>query len=287
MSKSPRIWLLSRNTLGEERKELERRGIDIEYREWNDISVPVGDIPDVLRWMMIPDDMVFQLSFIEELERAGTRVINYSKAVQTCDKASIYFLWQRFLREKIAMPATIMTSNIDKALQFLADRGQAISKPIAGQSGKGIVKLEITSEESRSVLENLLAINHVLFLQEFIESTHEIRTIIAGSDVIAQYGRYNENSLHGVTSGGIILPLDDERVNLDQDEASALQEIALTVGNITELDLLAVDVIIVNHQPYLLEWNPFFAYGKTRKTREIGIDIASRIAEFIIAISRK
>lgn len=285
MEGAPRIWLLSRNTLEDERVELECRDVRAEYLLWQDIFTPLTEVPDVLRWMMVPDAMVFQLSVIEELERAGTRVLNNSRAVQACDKASIYFLWQRFLQDKIAMPVTIMTSSIDQALQFVVDRGQAIFKPIAGQGGEGIVKLDSTDDQNRLILETLLSVNHVLFLQEFHEGTHEIRTIVVGGEVIAQYAKYNESTLHGLASGGMILPVDNERVNLDQANATALQETAITIGNITGLDLLAVDVLIgADHQPILLEWNPFFAYAKTKT---IGFDIASRIAEFIINLSRK
>jgi glutathione synthase/RimK-type ligase-like ATP-grasp enzyme len=287
MASPASIWLLSRNTLNTERIELECRGFAIEYRDWKDVVVPIGEAPGILRWMMSPDAMVFQLSFIEELERTGTRVINTSRAVQACDKASIYFLWGRFLQEKIAMPATIMTSNIDHAFRFLDERGRVIAKPVAGQGGEGIAKLESSDSQARSTLETLLSIHHVVILQDFIESTHEIRTIVAGNEVIAQYARFNAGSFHGLASGGMILSVDDERVNLDHDSASALQETAMTIANITGLDLVAVDTLIdadANHQPILLEWNPFFAYGKTKA---IGIDIASRIAEFIIALSRK
>ncbi|HME53905.1 MAG TPA: YheC/YheD family protein [Candidatus Lokiarchaeia archaeon] len=285
MAESPRIWLLSRDTLDDERMELERLGVPVEYLSWNDISIPSLATPEVLRWMMVPNAMVFQLSFVEELERAGTRVINCSRAVQACDKVSIYFLWQRYLQEKIAMPATILTSNVDQALQFIADRGQAIFKPIAGQGGEGIIKLDSTDGRNRSILEKLLSDNHVLFLQEFLESTHEIRTVVAGGEVIAQYARFNAESFHGLASGGTILPVNDERVNLDLDNTIALQETAMTIGKITGLDLFAADALVnADHQPVLLEWNPFFAYGQTKK---IHIKIASRIAEFIIAISRK
>ena len=125
------IWLLSRDTLGEERDELARRGATIAYRKWTEVSVPLADFPAVARWMMDIQEMTFQLSFMEELERCGTRVINTPRAVQTCDKASIYFLWNWYLKDRIDMPPTIMTAPtcIVRSLMQLRSRSN-VSAPV-------------------------------------------------------------------------------------------------------------------------------------------------------------
>ena len=121
-----------------------------------------------------------------------------------------------------------------------------------------------------------------MFLQSVVPSTHEIRTVVVGEEVIAQYARYNLGGLHSLSGGGILLPVGDSRVGLPKLLANELGEIALTTKKFTGLDMLALDALIdANQQPWLLEWNPFFAYGRTK---ELGFDISSRVAGFILSI---
>jgi glutathione synthase len=275
------ILLLSRDTLGEERDELVRRDVPVSYKTWDDVTAPLDDFPPVARWMMTVQDMTFQLSFMEELERGGTRVINRPSAVQTCDKASIYFLWSHHLKGSIDMPETIMTGSPARARDFIAAHGQVVLKPVDGQGGVGITLLD--AKDARAL--SKLADHHgAFFLQAMIPSTHEIRTIVVGEAVVAQYARYNLGGLHSLGAGAIVLPVSDKRVGLPTKIAQYLGEVALETKKLTGLDMLALDTLIdAKQQPWLLEWNPFFAYGQTKA---LGLNIASRIADFIMAISQ-
>nr|MDO8085149.1 hypothetical protein [Candidatus Sigynarchaeum springense] len=272
------ILLLSRDTLREERDELAKRGVAAVYRTWAEVTAPPVDPPLVARWMLDVQEMTFQLSFIEELERCGTRVINTPRAVQTCDKASIYFLWNWYLKDRIDIPPTIMTADARVARDFVTTHKQAVLKPIDGQGGKEITILDAKDARALSKLKDRPG---TMFLQAVIPSTHEIRTIVAGEEIIAQYARYNQGGLHSLGAGGIVLPVDDSRVGLPKMLASELGEIALTTRKFTGLDMLALDALIdANQQPWLLEWNPFFAYGRTKG---LGLNIASKIAGFILS----
>ncbi|MBN2152987.1 MAG: hypothetical protein JW839_16160 [Candidatus Lokiarchaeota archaeon] len=275
------ILLLSRDTLRDERDELARRGAPVAYRTWAGVTAPPVGSPATARWMADVLDMTFQLSFMEELERGGTRVVNTARAVQNCDKASIYFLWNRHLKGDIDMPPTIMTADARTAREFVAAHGLAVLKPIDGQGSEGISVLD--ARDARS-LSRLGESPGTMFLQEVIPSTHEIRTIVVGEEVIAQYARYNPGGFHSLGAGAVLLPVDDGRVDLPADIGLDLGELALATRKLTGLDMLAVDTLIdAKQQPWLLEWNPFFAYGRTK---ELGYDIASHIAGFITAISK-
>jgi glutathione synthase/RimK-type ligase-like ATP-grasp enzyme len=277
------IMLLSRDTLGDERDELARRGAPVSYKRWDEVTTPLANFPTVVRWMMAVQDMTFQLSFMEELERGGTCVINTPRAVQTCDKASIYFLWNRHLKDSIDMPPTIMTGSLARAREFIAAHGRAVLKPVDGQGGTGITILD--AKDTRALLK-LRDHPGTMILQAVIPSTHEIRTVVVGDEVIAQYARYNLGGLHSLGSGAILLPVDDGRVGLPGNLVRELGEIALATRKMTGLDLLALDALIdANQQPWLLEWNPFFGYSP--RVKELGFNIASRIAEFILAMYQR
>jgi len=283
MVRSASIWLLSRDTLRDEKAALDQRKANITYLDWNDVDTPVENPPAVARWMMVPEHMVFQLSFMEELERAGTRVVNTPRAIQTCDKATIVFLWQRHLKPVIDMPPTIMTGNINHATRFIDSHDDAILKPIDGQGGKGVKTLIAGNAGNTAILHDQLAVQGILFVQQRIKTHHEIRTLMVGDEVVAQYARYNEAGLHNLASGGNILPLTDPRVRLSDDHAMMFKKMAKKIKTFTGLDILALDVMIDEaKKPWLLEWNPFFAYGQTKM---LGIDIASKIADFTIALS--
>ncbi|MEX2684980.1 MAG: RimK family alpha-L-glutamate ligase [Candidatus Sigynarchaeota archaeon] len=272
------ILLLSRDTLREERDELLKRGVAVAYRTWAEVTAPPVDPPAVARWMLFVQDMTFQLSYMEELERSGTRVINTSRSVQMCDKASIYFLWNRHLKERIDMPPTIMTADVKRAREFVTTHGQAVLKPIDGQGGEGTYILDARDVHGFSKLNDHPG---TMFLQAMIPSTHEIRTVVAGEEVIAQYARYNPGGLHSLGAGATLLPVDDGRIDLPPDIARDLGELALATRKLTGLDLLALDTLIdARQQPWLLEWNPFFAYGQTKG---LGFNIAYRIACFILS----
>ncbi len=272
------ILLLSRDTLRDERGELERRSVHVSYKTWEEVTAPLTDLWTLVRWMMVVQDMPFQLSFMEELEREGIRIINSPRAVQACDKASIYFLWKRYLKDSIDMPPTIMTGSVARAREFIAANGRVVLKPIDGQGGAGITFID--AKDTRAITK-LADHQGTLFLQAMIPSTHEIRTIVVGEEVIAQYARYNLGGLHSLASGGIVLPVDDSRVGLPSGVAHYLAELALATKRTTGLDILALDTLIdAKQQPWLLEWNPFFTYGKTR---ELGFDIASRICDYILS----
>jgi glutathione synthase/RimK-type ligase-like ATP-grasp enzyme len=274
------ILLLSRDTLGAERDELSSRGAPVSYKTWEEVTAPLKDFPPVARWMMTVQDMTFQLSFMEELERGGTRVINRPCAVQMCDKASIYFLWSHHLKNSIDMPDTIITGSVARAREFISAHGQVVLKPVDGQGGVGITFID--AKDTRA-LSKLADHQGAFFLQEMIPSTHEIRTIVVGDKIVAQYARYNLGGLHSLGVGAIVLPVNDKRVGLPDKIAQYLGEVALETRKLTGLDMLALDTLIdAKQQPWLLEWNPFFAYGQTKA---LGLNIASLIADFIMAIS--
>ncbi|NMC03627.1 MAG: hypothetical protein GYA24_00375, partial [Candidatus Lokiarchaeota archaeon] len=214
-------------------------------------------------------------------ERGATRVINPPRAVQACDKASVYFLWNRHLRNRIPMPPTIITSSGARAREFIAQYGKVVAKPVDGQAGMGVTFID--SKDARG-MSKLADRPGTLFLQKLIPSTHEIRTIVVGDDVVAQYARYNLGGLHSLGAGAILLPVDDSRVGLPASTAADLREIALAAKGMTGLDLLALDTLIdAKQQPWLIDVNPFFAYGHTR---ELGFSIASHIVDFMMVLSQ-
>jgi glutathione synthase/RimK-type ligase-like ATP-grasp enzyme len=262
-------WLISRGTLAGEARELRARGHDAVELLWSSVPFPASPAPDIVRWMMVPEHSVFQLGYIEELERDGARVINRASAVTNCDKLSILALHHRHLSGVIDAPASHLAVSVDDALAFISEQGRAIVKPLAGQAGSGIEIIDSAMPGLEAYLANHIDREGVVFLQQVIDNVRaEIRTIIAGDEVIAQYDRG--------ARGQPCRPVRETDSNL----LPGLAEAAGRARNITGLDTLALDAIVDGGgKPWLIEWNPFFGYGHISAA---WLDIAGHMAEFII-----
>ncbi|MHA1794420.1 MAG: ATP-grasp domain-containing protein [Promethearchaeota archaeon] len=277
------IWLLSNDTLGSELREFESRAIAINYLSWKDISIPLASKPTIVRWMMDPNDMVFQLGLMEEFQRSGIRIINAPEFVIRCDKASIYFIWNHYLKGKITMPATIITSRLDDALNFAKKHERILMKPLSGQGGKGIQLLSRDDEDLEEKMRELMQKGKKRLFQEFIGNCqHEIRTILIGNEEPIQYIRYSDGFLNNISMGGKIARIDDERFDTNAGVLAKVKRVSKIIQLITGLDLIAVDTLIDDTgSPWLLEWNPFFQHSKTEA---IGLNIARSIVKFILGI---
>ncbi|MFX0099338.1 MAG: RimK family alpha-L-glutamate ligase [Candidatus Hodarchaeota archaeon] len=273
------IWILSRIGLQYERDELKKRGISFNEMFWKEMSAPIQHYPDVARWMLDPGHFIFQLSFMEDLERQGCRVINSPSAVLKCDKASMFLLWQRYLKDDIKMPASIITANREAMELFIEVHESVVVKPLDGQGGEGI--MFVKSIDDHPMMHKWLDTGKFIMLQEFIPNKNfEIRNILVGDDEIIQYARYNEDDAHNYAQGGIALNLGYPHIDVDGPTLAGMRETTRRVASITGLDMVAVDIMPdTKGNSWLIEWNPFFTYSATIP---LGLNIASKIVDFLL-----
>ncbi|MHA1680693.1 MAG: ATP-grasp domain-containing protein [Promethearchaeota archaeon] len=284
------ILVLSNGTLQEERAELESRGMEFIDVRWANFQYPVDSFPlssvNVVRWVMDPQDMVFQLSMVEQLARSGIRVINHPSSVMKSDKASIYFLWQMHLKDAVSMPQTLFTRSFSVVRDFVEIHGKIVIKPIAGQAGEGITILEKGVNDSESSINSILNPHHATMIQAFVPNVgYEIRTVLVGDDHAFQYLRVGNGFHHGLARGGSIKNVNDGGPFMNKELLYDCLSTSRKVKGITGLDLLAVDILVgLDGKLWLLEWNPFFAYARTTG---IELNIASAIVSFTRSLIRQ
>ena len=221
------IWLFGKDTYEMRRivEELDRAGKSYEIFGWRDLVFPLERYPKYvmilfLDIMQYRDDLIYGLCVLEEMTRAGVRILPPLRGFYNSDKFSNYLLWYRYLRNVIQMPDTFCGINFERGVEFLNKYQKILFKPIAGSQGMGI---EIVETERR--LKELLEQYHALFLQQIIpDRGYDIRTIAIGDKVIFQYARYNPNRLRkNIHLGAVaISQLDDKSQRVSTSTITAL-----------------------------------------------------------------
>jgi len=124
------------------------------------------------------NDVAFRFETLLALQEQDIPIINPPQAIA---RAANKFATSLALQKaKVATPKTAITTSLAEARAVLRDFGRAVSKPLFGYKGKGIVLLEDGIEADISRLEKILQSEGLVYLQEFIplESPRDIRAFV-------------------------------------------------------------------------------------------------------------
>ncbi|MFB3766280.1 MAG: RimK family alpha-L-glutamate ligase [Methanotrichaceae archaeon] len=127
------------------------------------------------------EDVGFRFEALCHLERLGIKVINPTNAIA---RAANKFATSLALKQAgVPTPATVVTTSKVAASRALSDFGKAVSKPLFGYKGKGIMLLKKGDENS---LQDIIKKQGMIYLQEFIESgsPRDIRAFVVGNEVV-------------------------------------------------------------------------------------------------------
>jgi len=284
-----KIWIIGAKKSYESirlQDEFEKRDIEVEQYNWDELVMPLKRVPDVCiirysKGMMEKLSIVYLLSVIEELERKKVLLVPELAGIYREDKMSMYLLWRENLIDSIKMPETIITKNIDIALDFLRKKGILIFKPIVGGLGKNVMLIRKKQE-----LIEIYKEFQVLYLQEYIESKgYDIRVIIINNKIVSSYIRYNPKDFrHNIHVGGKGITI-EEMMDKDKNLVNymeVIKNISIKIANVAKLSLIGIDYLpSKDGELYLLEWNSTFGFAGAESAT--GINIAKKIAEHIIS----
>ncbi|MEL5848423.1 MAG: RimK family alpha-L-glutamate ligase [Candidatus Igneacidithiobacillus chanchocoensis] len=178
----------------------------------------------------------------------------------------------------LPVPDTWYLADAAAAEQALAKLGvPVVSKLLAGSQGVG-VNLAESEGGARALVDTLLLLQHEVLLQRFLPGREDYRIIVLAGEVLAAMRRragaqdFRSNLHRNGTAEAI--PLD----HLD----SRLQNLAITACAALGLDFAGVDLMADGHGGYtLLELNPSPSLQGIETVS--GVDIAARVAEFLIS----
>ena len=132
-------------------------------------------------------------------------VINPSEALENCGNK---FKTSALLDiHRVPHPKTVVTEDINKAMEWIEKFEDCVLKPIFGNGGKGIYRLK-----NKSLITKLNLLNDykrrygVIYIQEFIntpgEEYRDIRAFVVGDEVVACMYRISDNWITNIRQNG-------------------------------------------------------------------------------------
>ena len=129
------------------------------------------------------EDMPYRLDVLCNLERSGLKVVNPPEAIRTA--ANKHMCSYLFREHGLPTPDTILTTDLDAAMDAIRDWGRAVVKPIFGFKGMDI-HCVVDDEHSVKLLNSVIETRGVLYLQRFISNPgRDIRVFVVDRDVPA------------------------------------------------------------------------------------------------------
>ena len=118
------------------------------------------------------------------------RVINPPEGIVTC--ASKVKTSALLMRDGVPTPETFFTESRHLAGEFIRKKGKAVSKPVYGFDGVGIVLVE--SEEQLG--------DPPYYLQEYIPNDRDFRVFVINGEAVGAIMRVSDSLTHNIHQGG-------------------------------------------------------------------------------------
>jgi RimK family alpha-L-glutamate ligase len=212
----------------------------------------------------------FRLDILTAIEELNIRLINSRESLEI---ASDKFLTSIFLQNHdIPTPKTMICEKTSDALSAFDELGKdVILKPLYGSKGIGITR--ITDKAfAENVIYALGQLNHVFYLQEFVEhKNRDIRILVLGDKAVAGMYRVSNNWKTNVHAGARVegLELNDE-----------LKELAIKAAKIVRTEIAGVDIIETKNGYQVLEVNSIPGFTALQKVSDI--NLAEAIIDFFL-----
>ncbi len=219
-------------------------------------AMPAGSLQQV----------VFRMDVLLEWERAGVKVVNSPRAIETSvDK---YLALTKLEAAGIPVPKTAVSQSLEMAMEQFALFGDGtVLKPLFGSMGRGLRRLD-DAIEAKSIFKELSTAEQVIYQQEYIDHGGEdLRLLVIGSEVLAMK---RVNSLHWITNisnGAIGKP----HIPTNSEIELAIQSAQAVGARIAGVDLLYDP----SGNPFVIEVNSAPSWKATSNV--LGVDIAKRV----------
>ncbi|MFO8019974.1 MAG: RimK family alpha-L-glutamate ligase [Promethearchaeia archaeon] len=212
----------------------------------------------------------FRLDILRSIEEYGIRLINSRESLEI---ASDKFLTSIFLEKHgIPTPKTTICENVEDALQNFDILGRdVILKPLFGSKGIGVTRIN-NKAFAENVFYTLNDLNHVFYLQEFIEHfNRDIRILVLGDEAVAGMYRVSESWKTNIHAGAKSKPLE-----LTQE----LAQLAIKAARAVRTEIAGVDIIESKNGLYVIEVNSIPGFTALQKVTDI--DLSEKIIDYFL-----
>ncbi len=212
----------------------------------------------------------FRLDILTAIEELNIKLINSRESLEI---ASDKFLTSIFLQNhNIPTPKTMICEKTSDALSAFDELGKdVILKPLYGSKGIGITR--ITDKAfAENVIYALGQLNHVFYLQEFVEhKNRDIRILVLGDKAVAGMYRISDNWKTNVHAGARV-----EELELTEE----LKELSIKAAKIVRTEIAGVDIIETKNGYQVLEVNSIPGFTALQKVSDI--NLAEAIIDFFL-----
>jgi tetrahydromethanopterin:alpha-L-glutamate ligase len=227
-------------------------------------SMPAGPLEGV----------IFRMDALQELERAGVRVLNRPRALECCiDK---HLSAARLEAAGLPVPPSVTAETALEAIEGFDELGgDVVLKPLFGSEGKGLERLE-SRERALSRFAELEAAGSVIHIQRFIDHPgHDLRLLVIGGGSIAAMRRC-------VPAGGSFITNIARGGRAEAfDPAPDLRRLAEDAARAVDAEVAGVDVIPDREgRHWVLEVNA--VPGWRALSSVTGIDVAREVLAYAV-----
>jgi len=180
---------------------------------------------------------------------------------------------EQLAKHKIPIPETYLTSSRESAKKIMEKvKLPAVIKLLSGFGGEGVLMVD-SKEAFKSIIETMKILKQEMLIEEYVPNPGEdIRGIMAGDEIIASYKR--------------IAPPGEKKANIHMGGRAVsykltgeMEDIIFKSGEAIKSKLCAIDMIVGDKGPQVIEVNINFGLKAIEKTTDI--NVARRIIEFV------
>lgn len=215
-----------------------------------------------------------RIELLRLAERAGVRVFSRPETiVRMIDRLACTMTLRN---GGIPMPPTVVTENLDEAMDALKEYGEAVVKPMYSTKARGMILLnaEEETESIRARLAEFQEAQPMIYLQQRLALPgRDLGMVFLGGHYLGSYARVAQGEAWNTTihSGG--------RYEGHEPPAEIV-EMARQAQALFGMDFTTVDVAETERGPVVFEVS---AFGGFRGAKEgIGIDAAALYADYVI-----
>ncbi|MBE9391668.1 RimK family alpha-L-glutamate ligase [Fervidicoccus fontis] len=225
-----------------------------------------------IRGMSYPgsiEHFIWMTNIVKILEETETFTINsYSSIMTARDKSLLPLILSK---NGLPYPKTIITEDLQKALDVINEYGKVVVKPIIGSLGRGVMLLD-NVDVAYTVLKQLLSWNQPILLQEFInkKDNRDIRILVINGEIYAAYYR---KARPGLFKTNIAQGATPEPAVLDEE----LKELSIKTTELLGLFYAGIDIAESEKgERYILEAN---ASPNWKGPLSMGLNPARKLVE--------
>jgi tetrahydromethanopterin:alpha-L-glutamate ligase len=209
----------------------------------------------------------FRFDILCQLEELGVSIVNSPESISRA--ANKYVSSYLFRKNGIPTPETLVTNNLDKALEMLSSNRRTVVKPIFGYKGIGVECVK-NDAPGKFKLKALIKKDNLIYMQKFIPNPgRDIRVFVVNEKVMGSIYRISPEGswINNLSQGGCAKPCLLTR----EQEMAALSAVKVIGTIYAGVDIIEGDYVIeINGTPS----------GKGI-FEACGVDVTKRIVEYL------